>query len=81
MITFFGCDSDKGLNCFQAAGDIIQEEFTVEPFDKITVWERTQLFIKQGDTQKVVVETGENLLNDIEVQIKDGVLNLSLIHI
>ena len=76
LITFFGCDSDKGLNCFQAAGDIIQEEITVETFDKITVWERTQLFIKQGDTQKVVVETGENLLNDIEVQIKDGVLNL-----
>ncbi|PVW17437.1 head GIN domain-containing protein [Marixanthomonas spongiae] len=76
LLAFFGCDSDKGLNCFQAAGDIIQEEFTVDTFSKITVWERTQLFIKQGDTQKVVVETGENLLNDIEVHVKDGVLNL-----
>ncbi|MAO11252.1 MAG: hypothetical protein CMC07_10300 [Flavobacteriaceae bacterium] len=76
LTTFFGCDSDKGLNCFQAAGDIIQEEFTVDAFDKITVWERTQLFVKQGETQKVVVETGENLLNDIEVRVKDGVLNL-----
>ena len=76
MATLFGCDSDKGLNCFQASGTIIQEEFTVDSFSKITVWERTQLIIKQGDTQKVVVETGENLLNDIEVQVKDGVLNL-----
>jgi len=76
LVTFLGCDSDKGLNCFQAAGDIIQEEFTVDTFSKIIVWERTQLIIKQGETQKVVVETGENLLNDIEVQVKDGVLNL-----
>ena len=76
LLAFLGCDSDKGLNCFQAAGDIIQEEFTVDTFTKITVWERTQLFIKQGDTQKVVVETGENLLNDIEVQVEDGMLNL-----
>lgn len=76
LLAFFGCDSDKGLNCFQASGDIIQEEFTVEAFSQIIVWERTQLFIKQGDTQKVIVETGENLLNDIDVQVEDGVLNL-----
>jgi len=76
LITFLGCDSDKGLNCFQAAGDTIEEEFTVDAFSKITVWERTQLIIKQGETQKVVVETGENLLNDIEVQVKDGILNI-----
>ncbi len=76
LITFLGCDSDKGLNCFQAAGDIIQEEFTVDTFSSIIVWERTQLIIEQGETQKVVVETGENLLNDIEVQVKDGALNL-----
>lgn len=76
LFPFLSCDSDKGLNCFQAAGDIIQEEFTVDPFNKITVWERTQLIIKQGETQKVIVETGDNLLNDIEVEVKDGVLNL-----
>ncbi|RFN60493.1 head GIN domain-containing protein [Marixanthomonas ophiurae] len=76
LLAFLGCDSDKGLNCFQAAGDIVQEEFAVGTFSKITVWERTQLFIKQGDIQKVVVETGENLLNDIEVQVEDGMLNL-----
>jgi len=76
LISLFGCDSDKGLNCFQAAGNIIQEEFEVEPFTRIIVWERTQLIIKQGTEQKVVVETGENLLNDIEVKVKDGQLTI-----
>lgn len=76
VVLFFGCDSEKGLDCFQASGSIIQEEFTVEDFSKIIVWERVQLIIQQGDTQKVVVETGENLLNDIEVKVIDGQLNL-----
>lgn len=71
------CDSESGLNCFQASGTIIQTEMTVEPFTKITVWERTQLFIQQGPEQKVVIETGENLLNDIDVNVEDGRLNIT----
>lgn len=76
LFSFFGCDSDSALDCFQAAGDSIQEEFSVEEFSKIIVWERVQLFVQQGETQKVVVETGENLLNDIEVKVIDGQLNV-----
>lgn len=67
VLLFWSCDSEKGLNCFQAAGDIIQEEFEVTTFDKITVFERIQLIIKDGPTPKVVIETGTNLLNEIEV--------------
>ncbi len=66
-LLFWSCDSDKGLNCFQAAGDIIQEEFEVDTFDKIIVFERMQLIIQDGPVPKVVVETGANLLNEIEV--------------
>ncbi len=70
------CDSDKGLDCFQAAGTIITEEISITSFDQIVVFERTQLFIEQGETYKVIVETGENLLNDIEVSVTDGLLTI-----
>ncbi|RMA57207.1 head GIN domain-containing protein [Ulvibacter antarcticus] len=76
LIVCFSCDSDKGLNCFQASGDIIQEEFTMPQFSRILVWERAQLIIQQGPVQKVVVETGENLLNDVELEVIDGQLNI-----
>jgi len=76
LITLFACDSDKGLNCFQSVGNIIQTEVTVESFSKIIVWERAQLIIEQGPVQKVIVETGENLLNDIEVFVEDNRLNI-----
>lgn len=75
-ILFYGCDSDKGLNCFQAAGSTITQEVATASFSRIVVFERTQLFIEKGDTHKVVIETGENLLNDIEVSVTDGLLSI-----
>ena len=76
LISLLSCDSEEGLNCFQAAGDIKQTEFEVADFTTIIVEERVQLIIKQGTEQKVIIETGENLLNDIEVSVKDGVLTI-----
>lgn len=76
ILTIFviGCNSDKGFNCFQAAGDIVQNEVSLAPFNKIIVWERVKLFVKEGPEQKVVVESGENLMNDIELTVEEGKL-------
>ena len=76
FIFFLSCNSEKGLNCFQAEGERIEQEIPVEAFSKIIVEERLQLIVKQGETQKVVLATGENLVNDIEVSVTDGVLTL-----
>lgn len=72
-----GCDSENGLDCFQTAGPIVQETFAVPSFAKINVEERVQLLIGHGAEQKVVIETGENLLNDIDVTVTDGILTVS----
>ncbi|MDT0555794.1 head GIN domain-containing protein [Patiriisocius hiemis] len=76
LIVVTSCDSEKGITCFQEAGRIVQEDFPVEDFDRLIVWERIHLFVKQGNEHKVIVETGENLLNGIEVTVKDGLLEL-----
>ncbi len=76
LVLFSGCNSDKGWDCIQTAGDIVQQEVAVQPFTKILVWERTKLFIQQGAEQKIVIETGENLLNDVEVSVTDGLLEI-----
>jgi len=69
IILFYGCDSEDAGNCLQTAGNSIQQEFTVSNFNKILINERVELIIKEGIDQKVVVETGENLLNDIDIQV------------
>ncbi len=76
LFLFAGCNSENGWDCTQKAGTIVETEFTVQPFTKILVWERIKLFVKQGEEQKVVVETGENLMSDITVTVTDGKLEI-----
>ncbi|WP_228547172.1 head GIN domain-containing protein [Nonlabens antarcticus] len=70
------CDSENGLNCTQAAGDIQSYEVDVDTFDKVIIFQRMGATFKQGPIQKVVVKTGENLFNDIDVKVIDGQLQI-----
>lgn len=77
VLVLLGCGPDSSFDCFQNSGDIIQEEFEADVFKKIQVWERVQLFISQGETQSVIVETGSNLMNEIIVKVEDSILTIS----
>lgn len=76
VLFFAACSSDKGWDCIQTAGTIVQKEVSVPTFTKILVWERIKLFIQQGSEQKIIVETGENLMNDINIFVVDGKLEI-----
>ena len=71
------CDSENAGDCFQKTGSIIQQEITVDSFDKILVNRDIELIIKEGTKQKVVIETGENLINDVEVIVSENKLVLT----
>ncbi|WP_405383832.1 head GIN domain-containing protein [Maribacter sp. LLG6340-A2] len=71
------CDSENASDCFQSTGDIVREEVMVDNFTAITVFENITLVIKQGDTQKVEIETGENLRNEVSAVVEDGRLLLT----
>lgn len=71
------CDDQDGWDCLQTAGQTVEEIYEVGAFDKIRVNRNVELILKQGDTQRVRIETGENLLSDIEVEVIEGQLILS----
>ena len=77
LITLFSCNSEDAGDCLQTAGEIIQQEFDVPVFTKILVNKKVALVIKEGPIQKVVVETGENLMPDIELQVIDNQIILT----
>ena len=54
----------------------MEQEFEVDAFEAIIIEERLQLIVKEGPVQKVLIATGENLLNDIVVTVTDGVLTV-----
>ncbi|NMH87171.1 head GIN domain-containing protein [Flavivirga algicola] len=71
------CNSEHAGDCFQKTGPIIQREVIVEVFDKIRVNRDIELIIKEGVDQKVVIETGKNLMNDVEAIVLDNKLILT----
>lgn len=68
------CNSENASDCFKTAGKMVKKEVSVNPFTKIVVHKRVGLIIEQGEKQKVIIETGKNLLPDIKVKVKDGIL-------
>ena len=72
----YACNGDNAPDCFQNAGDIIEQEFEVAEFTKITVNPRIELILTQAPTQQVIVQTGEYLMADIDVRVEDGRLRL-----
>jgi hypothetical protein len=75
-VVLLSCNGENAPDCFQNAGDIIERDFEIEEFTKVTVFPRVELIITDGPIQSVTVQTGEYLLNDIEVRVRDGRLEL-----
>jgi len=63
------CDSESAPDCFQTTGEITRTAISVPSFSKITVFENVSLILKQGDIQKVEVETGANLREEVSVRV------------
>ena len=77
LISLNSCDSENASDCFQETGEIIREDVEVAEFTTITVFENITLVVKQGATQKVEIETGKNLRNEVAAVVEDGRLILS----
>ncbi len=78
MIFVFACDSEDAGDCFQTAGSIIQQNIQgISEFNRILVNRDVELILTESSLFEVIIETGENLLNDIEVMVIDGQLQLS----
>lgn len=76
MLALSSCNTPDTLTCLKTTGDEVSETYDLEPFDKIIVYERIQLVVKDSPEVSVRLETGENLLEDMEVFVEDGVLNV-----
>lgn len=74
---FLACDSENGSDCFKKEGAIVQRVLELAPFTEIVVFENVQLFIEEGPEQKVTLESGENLINDVEIKVEGALLSIT----
>ncbi|PKV49640.1 putative autotransporter adhesin-like protein [Aquimarina sp. MAR_2010_214] len=77
VLFLFGCDSENASDCFQRTGTIVRKEIEVADFTRILVNPNIELIIKEGATTSVIIETGDNLLNEVSAIVEDDRLVLS----
>jgi hypothetical protein len=69
VLLVFACNGEDANDCFQTAGNSIQQEVDVASFERILVKRDIKLIITEAPEYKVTVETGENLINDVRVEV------------
>ena len=74
---YASCNSENAPDCLQTTGSIVQQTKEVPQFSKIRVNEGIHLVVKQGTTYEVQIQSGKNLINDIEAKVVDDRLILS----
>lgn len=76
VLLFASCDSENAPDCFKSTGDTIEKEFILAPFTKITAFKNIELIITDDTAFSVVVETGENLIDNVSATVENGRLLL-----
>lgn len=76
-LLFAACNSENAGDCLQTSGDLVQQQIATAPFTRILVNEGIEMIISEGPVHEVTIETGENLLNEIEVRVEGNELVLS----
>lgn len=78
LITFLfaSCSTEDAPDCFQTSGKIVQKEVELSPFEEVLVYDKINLFIEQGPEQKVVIESGKNLMGEVGASVENRQLIL-----
>ncbi|MDT0559019.1 head GIN domain-containing protein [Ichthyenterobacterium sp. W332] len=77
ILFFLSCDSNNASDCFQTSGPIVQEEVQVDPFSRILVNRGVELILKQDTEYRIIIESGENLIGDVSVNLQGNQLILT----
>lgn len=71
------CDQEDAWDCIKTLGSPVTQELTVDPFENILVNRDIELVVKQGQDYKVEIQTGDNLIDSIEVIVVGNELQLT----
>jgi hypothetical protein len=74
LILFISCE--KPSDCVETTGNIISKQVDITTFTRLEVYTGIEVIITQGTQYKLQIQTGENLMSNIEVTQEGTVLKL-----
>ncbi|MBE9466817.1 MAG: DUF2807 domain-containing protein [Bacteroidetes bacterium] len=76
ILLFFTVNSCKKDNCILNSGKLVKKEFILDDFSQLEINKYFNVYITDDTINKIVIEGGENLLENIETQIQNSILTL-----
>jgi hypothetical protein len=70
LLGWAGCEK-SGVNCINSNGKTIRQERILEDFDSIDVRDYVNLILSQDSVNKVIVESGQNIISGITTEVID----------
>ena len=77
FLVVFSCNKKEVWDCIQTSGNTVFKELSVTAFERILVNRDIELVVKKGEVYMVEIQTGINLLGDIDVIVSDLELQLT----
>nr|HMN60643.1 DUF2807 domain-containing protein [Anaerolinea sp.] len=79
LVATTACNFSVNLgNRVTGSGNVVSEERSVSGFNKVALNGSGDLYIEQGETEALTVETDDNLMQYITTEVKDDTLELGL---
>jgi len=77
MITvLIGCNDPEAFDCIKSAGQQIDLDISVDPFNKIEINDDIDVFLQNGPETKIILSGGENLLPNVNIVSEDRLLKV-----
>ncbi len=72
---FFDIDDDDGfsIGCLNADGPFVSQSLSLAPISGIKNETSAEVFIRQGNTQKIIAEGKEDALEELELDVNNGI--------
>ncbi|MFH1050816.1 MAG: head GIN domain-containing protein [bacterium] len=67
----------SSIICEKGSGKVIKQEIFKSGFTSLNLMNSANLLVTQGNAEKIIIETDENILNFLETEINNGELILS----
>ena len=74
LLILLGCDSENAFDCIQADGDTVNITLDLPEFSRIQFEDDIRVELQQGPVQEVILETGENLVSDLNIFVQGDLL-------
>ena len=76
-VVLVGCQKSENRACYKKYGDLTEMEYAIDSVEEFRLYKNIKYRFYQDSTRKVVVRTGSNMQNLIEVQTTDYITSIN----